>query len=302
MTLTQLQHFQTLAHVLHYTKAAEALHVAQPSLSYSIRELEKELGVKLFVKEDRRISLTMYGEQFLPYVENALATLSDGTQAVRQLADGSYQVIRMGYFHSISASFIPQVVEALYGMEENKKLRFQFSEATSSDTLNLLKGGNLDLAFCMHRDEWVESVPVMQQQLYLVVPKDHALAGKKEAAFADFASEPMALLDQASSLRATVDRIFLHYGDNQSPNAMFVVHECNAAVQYVSLGFCVSILPRVPAMDSDKVAVLPVVDPDGEFSRTVYLSWMKNRPLSPAVKRVRNYIVEHYRLSTVSIG
>lgn len=297
MTLTQLQHFQTLAHVLHYTKAAEALHVAQPSLSYSIRELEKELGVKLFVKEDRRISLTMYGEQFLPYVENALATLSDGTQAVQQLADGAYQVIRLGYFHSVSASFIPQVVEALYGMEENKKLRFQFSEATSSDTLNLLKSGSLDLAFCMHRDEWVESVPVMRQQLYLAVPRDHALAKQKEVAFADFAAEPMALLDQASSLRATVDRIFLHYGDNQRPNTMFVVHECNAAVQYVSLGFCVSILPYVPAMDNEKVVVLPVVDPDGEFLRTVYFSWMKSRPLSSAVKRVRNYIVEHYRLS-----
>ena len=146
MTLSQLQYFQTLAHVLHYTRAAEALHIAQPSLSYSIGELEKELGVKLFVKEDRRVSLTMYGEQFLPYVETALATLSDGTQAVRQLSDASYQMVKLGYFHSISATFIPQVVEALYGIEENRKLRFQFSEASSADTLNLLKSGNLDLA------------------------------------------------------------------------------------------------------------------------------------------------------------
>ena len=296
MTLSQLQYFQTLAHVLHYTRAAEALHIAQPSLSYSIGELEKELGVKLFVKEDRRVTLTIYGEQFLPSVETALATLSDGTQAVRQLSDSAYQVVKMGYFHSISASFIPKVVEALYGIEENKKLRFQFSEASSADTLNLLKSGNLDLAFCMHRDEWVESVPVMQQQLFLAVPLEHPLAARKEVDFADFAEEPMALLDQASSLRATVDRIFLHYGNRRSPNAMFVVHECNAALQYVSLGFCVSILPRVPAMDNDKVVVLPIVDPDGEFSRTVYFSWMKNRPLSPAVKRVRNFIVEHYQL------
>lgn len=297
MTLTQLQYFQTLAHVLHYTKAAEALNIAQPSLSYSIRELERELGVKLFAKEDRRISLTMYGEQLLPYVESALATLSDGTQAVRQMVDSSYQAVRLGYFHSISASLIPQVVEGLYGMEENKKLRFQFSEATSSDTLNLLKGGNLDLAFCMHRDEWVESVPVMRQQLFLAVPREHPLSQKQEVAFADFAAEPMALLDPASSLRTTVERIFLHYGGRQAaPNVMFVVHECNAAVQYVSLGFCVSILPRVPAMDNEKVTVLSICDPDGEFSRIVYLSWMKNRPLSPAVKRVRNYIVEHYQL------
>lgn len=296
MTLSQLQYFQTLAHVLHYTRAAEALHIAQPSLSYAIGELEKELGVKLFVKEDRRVNLTMYGEQFLPYVETALATLSDGTQAVRQMSDAAYQVVKLGYFHSISASFIPKVVEGLYGLDENKKLRFQFSEATSADTLRLLKSGSLDLAFCMHRDEWVESVPVMQQRLFLAVPQGHRLAERKEVSFDDFADEPMAMLDQASSLRTTVDRIFLHYGSKRSPNVMFVVHECNAALQYVSLGFCVSILPEVPAMNNEKVVVLPIDDPDGEFSRTVYFSWMKNRPLSPAVKRVRGYVVEHYSL------
>ena len=79
MTLAQLQYFQALAHILHYTRTAEELHIAQPSLSYSINELEKELGVKLFNKEDRKITLTMYGEQFLPYVESALATINDGT-------------------------------------------------------------------------------------------------------------------------------------------------------------------------------------------------------------------------------
>ena len=56
MTLLQLQYFETLARVLHYTRAAEELHIAQPSLSYSIGELEKELGVKLFEKAGRSIS------------------------------------------------------------------------------------------------------------------------------------------------------------------------------------------------------------------------------------------------------
>ena len=56
MTLLQLQYFETLARVLHYTRAAEELHIAQPSLSYSIGELEKELGVKLFEKENTLIT------------------------------------------------------------------------------------------------------------------------------------------------------------------------------------------------------------------------------------------------------
>ena len=294
MTLVQLQNFQTLAHVLHYTRAAEELHIAQPSLSYSINELEKELGIKLFAKEDRKVSLTMYGEQFLPYVENALATLSDGTQALRQLSDASYQVIRLGYFHSISTTLIPKLMEGLYGIEENRQLRFQFSEAPSHDTLALLKKGDLDMAFCMHRDEWVEAVPVLRQKLFLAVPKNHALASRSEASFEDFAYEPLVTLDKMSSLRMLLDRVYLRYG--VTPNILFSVHECNAALQYVALNFCVSVLPEVPAMDTEKIAVLPIVDPGEEFVRTVYFSWLKNRPLSPAAKRVRNYIVSHYQL------
>lgn len=53
MTLLQLRYFKTLSQTLHYTRAAELLHISQPSLSYAISELEKELGVKLFLKERR---------------------------------------------------------------------------------------------------------------------------------------------------------------------------------------------------------------------------------------------------------
>ena len=294
MTLAQLQYFQTLAHVLHYTRAAEDLHIAQPSLSYSISELEKELGVKLFNKEDRKITLTIYGEQFLPYVESALATISDGTDALQEMLGFTMQIIRLGYFHSISASLIPAVMKDIYAQPENERLRFQFFENSSFDLLGLLKKGDLDLSFCMLTDDWVETIPIMKQPLYLAVPQEHPLAERSYVDFVDFANEPIILLDKTSSLRTRVDQIFAKKGI--SPNVLFVVRECNAALQYVSLGFGVSILPQVPAMDSAPVSVLPIADIGRECVRTVYLAWAKNRPLSPAVRRVRNYIVEHYAL------
>lgn len=86
MTLLQLQYFETLARVLHYTHAAEELHIAQPSLSYSINELEKELGVKLFEKQNRKICLTDYGERFLPYVQKSLMLMEEGTNTLKQMA------------------------------------------------------------------------------------------------------------------------------------------------------------------------------------------------------------------------
>ena len=81
MTLLQLQYFRELGKTLHYTKAAEHLHISQPGLSYSISELEKELGSKLFEKKNRKFQLTPAGQVFMQYVEQALDTITTGVDA-----------------------------------------------------------------------------------------------------------------------------------------------------------------------------------------------------------------------------
>jgi DNA-binding transcriptional LysR family regulator len=292
MTLLQLQYFKALAQILHYTKAAKELHIAQPSLSYSINELEKELGVKLFDKENRKIRLTAYGEQFLSYVDKILALLDESVSVLQQMAGSALQIVRLGYFHSISTSLIPSIMAGIYSQEENHGVRFQFLEATSFDILTQLKNGNLDLAFCMHRDEHVEAVPIMKQPLYLTVPSNHPLAQRSFVTFEEFSQEPIVMLEKSSSLRTLMDQIFAQHG--VVPNVVFEVRECNAALQYVALRFGISVLPQVPAMENEKVSVIPVVDDQQAFVRTVYLSWAKTRPLSPAAQRAKSYIVEHY--------
>lgn len=292
MTLLQLQYFQTLAHVLHYTQAAAELHIAQPSLSYSIKELEKELGVKLFEKDSRHIKLTIYGEQFLPYAERILSMLDEGVNVLHQMAGSAQQIIRLGYFHSISASLIPSIMLDIYGQDQNQSIRFQFAEAASFDLFQMLKKGELDFSFCLHQDEELESVVVMRQPLYLAVPEHHPLAKRESVTFQDFAREPVVMLDKPSNLRTQLDRVYAKNG--LTPNVVFEVRECNAALQYVALHFGVSVLPRVPAMENERVVVLPISDEDPAFIRTVYFSWMKGRPLSPAAKRVRDHIIAHY--------
>ena len=272
MTLLQLLYFETLARVLHYTRAAEELHISQPSLS-----------------------LTPYGERFLPYVKKTMALLEEGKATLRQMKDKAPMNIRLGYFHSISASLVPPIVKALYEEKENQDIRFQFMEDTSYNICEQLKNGKLDLAFTTGRDEALDGVTMTKQPLYLTVYLEHPLAKKNSVTFADFAKEPMVLLNKTSSLRAQLDQAFIKR--SMIPNMVFEVQECNTALQYVALKFGVSILPEVPAMQTERVVAIPINENEQEFFRTVYLSWDKTRPLSPVVKKVRNWIVQHYAAS-----
>lgn len=292
MTLLQLQYFEALARILHYTRAAEELHIAQPSLSYSISELEKELGVKLFDKENRRITLTEYGERFLPYVQKSLRLMDEGIAVLKQMRGESPMTVRLGYFHSISTSLIPSIVDDVYREPENKQIRFQFTEDTAFDIFSMLKSGKLDLAFCTHRDEWVDSVTIMNQPLYLTVPIGHPLAKRSYVTFDDYAKEPLVVLDKGSSLRKQLDLSFRERG--VIPNIVFEVRGCDAALQYVGLNFGVSILPEVPAMKTERVCAIPIAERGKEFMRTVYLTWDRSRSLSPAAQTVRDLIVQNY--------
>lgn len=293
MTLVQLQHFRTLAYVLHYTKAAEQLHIAQPSLSYSISELEKELGAKLFRREERKVFLTDFGRAFLPYAEQALDAVEDGASVVRHMVESAPKEVRLAYFHSISSNIIPQVVKLVYDSDEFQNVSFSFYEASMSEIKTRLKKGEQDLAFCLGGDDSMEIQPILQQKLYLMVSRDHPLAGRKSVTFDDFAGEKMVMLEQGTYLRAAMEKVFADHG--RKPNILFTVKECNAAAQYVSLHMGVAVLPILPATETAAIHALPIDDENNEFIRTIYLAWPKNRTVPAYIRRIRNLILQHFK-------
>ena len=92
MNLYHLRYFVTLAHLEHYTKAAEILAITQPSLSHAIASLEKELGVKLFEKEGRNVVLTKCGQAFLTDVEHALDMLDSSVNKLQMTGSGEGRI------------------------------------------------------------------------------------------------------------------------------------------------------------------------------------------------------------------
>lgn len=121
MELRQLRAFATLAAELHFGRAAEALHMGQPSLSEAIRRLERELGTPLFVRTTRRVALTSAGEELLARTKVILDEVAGAVAAVRRVADGETGVVRIGITPPVAPVWVPhlqaQVAAAIPGVD-----------------------------------------------------------------------------------------------------------------------------------------------------------------------------------------
>ena len=287
MTLAQLRYFLALAEAGQYTLAAERLHIAQPSLSYAIRELENDLGFPLFRRGGRHVALTPCGEQFLRYATRALNTLDEGVRLTRQMAHPDTGTVALGYFHSISADLIPRLVERFYAAHADSPITFRFSQHLNSVILDELKRGNLDLAFCVSPDPGVEYRRVAWQRLFVAVPLAHRLAHRESIRLAELAGASMVVPHPSNGLRKTGEALFRR---NAVPLcAACETQDCTSALQFVALGQAVAILPRIPAMQLQSVAVIPLVEPS--YMRPVYLAWRREEALSPAVTRMRDFVL-----------
>ena len=170
MNLYHLRYFVTLAHLEHYTKAAEILSITQPSLSHAISSLESELGVKLFEKDGRNVVLTKCGQAFLVDVEQALDMLDSSINKLQMtgFGEGRIDIVQL---RTLSSAVVPNFVKGFLDSTPNKKIDFHFHSSTglTSDMIQGLKERKYDIAFCskMDNEPLVEFVPVAKQELVL---------------------------------------------------------------------------------------------------------------------------------------
>ena len=133
MNLFYLRYFVTLAHVKHYTKAAEQLCITQPSLSHAIAQMEKELGVPLFEKNGRNTMLTPFGREFLSCAEHTLSTLDDGIASLQRSARGS-GLIRLGFVRPLGIEFVPHLAADFLRAYPENDIRFTFHTGITQNT------------------------------------------------------------------------------------------------------------------------------------------------------------------------
>lgn len=183
MNLYHLRYFVTLAHMEHYTRAADLLAITQPSLSHAISSLESELGVKLFKKNGRNVTLTKYGKSFLTDAEDVLQKL-DASVGSLQLAGKGEGHIDIAFLRTLGSDFVPRILRRFLDENQGKQIDFALhcDKVITNEILKGIKEQKYDIGFCskINDEPLIEFIPVAKQDLVVIVPPDHPLASKSE--------------------------------------------------------------------------------------------------------------------------
>ena len=180
MNLAQLYYFRTLAKFEHYGKAAEALYITQPSLSNSIKNLEKEIGVPFFERVGRNVRLTEYGEEFNKHICCALDEIDKAVEIMKAYNSGLSGRIRIGTVISIQRNYLPRLLSSFKGAFGDDVV-FDIYQGTTSECLKGLADGKFDVVFCgkMDRFDDIEFVPQFSQNVVLAVNSYNELADRE---------------------------------------------------------------------------------------------------------------------------
>ena len=204
MDVRDLQVFLSVAKHLNYTRAAEEVNLSQPSVSVRMRELERDLGSKLFEQLGKKIALTEAGQLLVPYATRIIATMSDARQAIDELQGLERGLLRIGASTTPGMYLIPQTIAHFKRRYPKIEVRLAVK-----DTRQIEDGvirNEFDFGFVgghLAGDE-VDVLPWMTDHLVLVVPSNHLLARKKSVKAADLRKERFILREAGSATRAAV--------------------------------------------------------------------------------------------------
>lgn len=205
MNLRRLELFVAVAEELHFNRAAERLHMAQPPLSQQIRKLEEECKTQLFVRNSRNVQLTAGGELLLKHARKLLTQHEAMTAALRQARDGEIGKLRLGFVSSAAISALPPVVRELRSQWPGIELELR--EETTDAQIELITAGALDAGIARE----VRTVPglnttlLQNERLVLAVSTDHPLAPRSSVRLSELKDEKFIAFP-----RDRISRLFDH--------------------------------------------------------------------------------------------
>jgi LysR family hydrogen peroxide-inducible transcriptional activator len=280
MNLRALQYFVKLADLRHFSKAADACFVSQPTLSTQIRKLEDELGVQLVERSPKNIMLTPVGEEIADRARLVLSDIDQIRAVARRSGNPAQGVLRLGLFPTLAPYFLPHVVPGI--RERYPHLTLQLAEEKTETILNMLRQGGLDaglLALPIHQDG-LELETLFDEPFVVALPANHPLANKKVISLSDLENAELLLLEEGHCLREHALEVCALAGAHERVD--FHATSMETLRQMVAAGVGVTLMPllsvKPPIAETENVVIRRFADPAP--SRTIALVWRSSSALS----------------------
>ena len=288
ISLRQMRSFIAVAKLGSFTRAAEFLHVSQPTLTVQIKRLEEALQLRLFDRNPRSVNLTRVGRDLLPAFERTIEDLDSVLVDVKNISTARLGVVRIAALPSFAAGLLPDLIRRF--RKPNPGASFAVKDVIASSLLNLVRSDDVDLGLTGGDVDFpdIEVLFKTSDEMTVVYPEGHPIAKFSRITAERLAQFPIVMMDARTSVRAVTDAAFNKARLRPTPisEATYMM----TALGMVRAGIGITLLPSSareiaaePSLRSKRIS-------DPNFTRQVSLIKKKNRTLPPLSKAFSDYL------------
>jgi DNA-binding transcriptional LysR family regulator len=255
--LQQLAYFAALADTLHFTRAADQMDVAQPTLSQQIRALENSLGTRLVVRRPGNIELTAAGKELLPFARRILVEADNARRALGELTDMKRGQVRLGATPSLCTGLVPQMVADYH--RDHPGVAIVITEGGSRDLQQRLAAGELDLALIVdsraQEENELATVPLFVEELVVISSRDEPPPTRRaRIGIPQLRTKQLVMFREGYDLRETTIAACREHGFE--PTFAVEGGEMDAVLSLVAAGVGIAIVPSTVVGDRFRVTRL----------------------------------------------
>ena len=267
-----------------FSKAGKVLNIGQSAVSHQVKVLEEELQVKLYEREGRGITLTPAGKILMAYIDIILQTLDNIETHFAELSGALEGTVTMAAYRGIMQYKLPQIVQGF--KKKNPEIRLVIlNKPLDTEILDMVSGGDVDFGITSSWNDFMDLsfYEVWSYDMFLCVPENHRLAGRRRVGLKEIVREPLILYEQENSIRRRIENVFRE--NNLSYN--FVIETGGATViqEYVKIGQGISIVSGLvtEATEDPSLSYIPVTEHFGKLGYGIVLK--KRKYLSLPVRK-----------------
>jgi DNA-binding transcriptional LysR family regulator len=282
LNLRHLQAFVTVARLSSFTRAAKILHLSQPALTKQVRQLERVLGIRLFDRDTRTVTLTRIGAELNPVIADLLRDIEGVVFNSRELARKGRGIIRVAALPSLCSTILPRAIARF--REHYSGVSVVLRDAVAQRVVGMVKAEEVDFGVgsAPAGDADIRFTALLSDRMVVALPLRHPLRKCKSVKLNQLARVPLVLMTADSSVRKLVDGAFASIGQLVTP--AYEAAYMSTAAGMVKAGLGATILPSsaIQMGELAGLATRPISHP--AITRELGVLEKSARSLSPAAE------------------